>query len=111
MFKHIVFAAVILSLVATSANAVTFRIGKRNRRYFRHALLVQRLKNDKLSVYEKYGYPIHRFRVYAYGEITEHWKYYAKGIEFVFDANSNIIKTNRFWPENRRERIVKFPQY
>ncbi|OQX85859.1 MAG: hypothetical protein B6D63_01345 [Candidatus Latescibacteria bacterium 4484_7] len=111
MFKRFVFTALILSLVATSADAVTIVMGKRSRRYYRHALYVQKLKNDKLTIYKKYGYPVHRFRVYAYGEITEHWKYYAKGVEFVFDAKSKLVKTERFWPENRRGRIDRFPRY
>jgi hypothetical protein len=100
-------------LVATAAEAMTLGEGARDktRAYFQHIFFVQNITNDKATVYEEYGYPIHRLRVYAYGAITEHWTYYADGVEFVFDQNDRLIRTERFWPENKRARFEEFPGY
>jgi len=103
-------------LFSSGINASAFRTGIyyrgiRGRRYLRRTVYVQRIKNDKLRIYKEYGFPIHRYRVYAYGRIVEHWKYLEKGVEFIFDENSKLLETRHFWPENRRERIEKFPRY
>jgi len=115
MAKRIIIFLLASSLLTSSLNASVLYMGvyrgKRGRKYLRHVALVQKIKNDKLRVYKEYGFPVHRYRVYAYGRIVEHWKYLKKGVEFVFDENSNLIETRHFWPENRRERIERFPGY
>jgi hypothetical protein len=73
--------------------------------------LVDNLEKDKLRIYQEYGFPIHRLRVTGYGRRTEHWTYYEHGLEFVFDEDSRLIKTNRFWPEDKRARIERYPSY
>jgi hypothetical protein len=110
MAKRIILLVALAALLgATATEAVTTGKGKKGRKYFRHSYYVANLQNDKLAVYEEYGYPIHRLREYAYGEITETWTYYADGVEFVFDDQSNLVKTRHFSPENRRERFEEFP--
>lgn len=115
MARRIAALVLLSSLLFSSVNAGTFYStayrGKRVRRYLRHMALVQKIKNDKLGIYKEYGFPVHRYRVYGYGRIEEHWKYLEKGVEFVFDEDSNLIETRHFWPENRRERIERFPGY
>ncbi len=110
MAKRIILLVALAALLsATATEAVTPEKGKKGRRYFRHSYYVANLQNDKLAVYEEYGYPIHRLREYAYGEITETWTYYADGVEFVFDQESNLLRTRTFRPENKRERFEEFP--
>ncbi len=110
MAKRIILLVALAALLgATAIEAVTPEKGKKGRKYFRHSYYVANLQNDKLAVYEEYGYPIHRLREYAYGEITETWTYYADGVEFVFDQGSNLLRTRTFRPENRRERFEEFP--
>jgi hypothetical protein len=112
MIKRIILLMALAALLgATATEAVTPCRGKRGRKIFRQCYFVANLENDKLAVYEEYGYPVHRIREYAYGEITETWTYYADGVAFVFDQNSNLIRTDTFSPENRRERIEEFPGY
>ena len=110
MAKRIILIMALAALLgATATEAVTPEKGKRGRKIFRQSYYVANLENDKLAVYEEYGYPTHRLREYAYGEITESWTYYADGVEFVFDQDSNLIRTEKFSPENRRERFERFP--
>lgn len=111
MFKRLVLLIALVALVATAADAVTITRGKKGRKYIRRFSLVENLTNDKLDIYDEYGFPVHRHREYAYGRIREHWTYYEHGLEFIFDEESNLVKTNQFWPENRRERIERFPGY
>ncbi len=112
MFKRIILLVALAALLgATATEAVTPGKGKKGRKYLRHTYYVENLKNDKLAVYEDYGYPVHRLREYGYGRIIERWTYNELGREFVFDENSNLIETKTFWPENRRERIELFPGY
>jgi hypothetical protein len=110
MAKRIILLVALAALLgATATEAVTPGKGKKGRKYFRHSYYVANLQNDKLAVYEEFGYPIHRLREYAYGEITETWTYYADGVEFVFDRDSNLLRTRTFRPENKRERFEEFP--
>jgi len=112
MAKRIILIMALAALLgATATEAVTPGKGIKGRKYFRQSYYVANLQNDKLAVYEEYGYPTHRIREYAYGEITESWTYYAEGVKFLFDRDSNLIETNTFSPENRRERIERFPGY
>jgi len=112
MAKRIILIMALAALLgATATEAVTPEKGKRGRKIFRQSYYVANLQNDKLAVYEEYGYPTHRLREYAYGEITESWTYYADGVEFVFDQDSNLIRTEKFSPENRRERFERFPGF
>lgn len=112
MARRIILIVALAALLgATATEAVTPGKGKKGRKYFRHSYYVANLQNDKLAVYEEFGYPIHRLREYAYGEITETWTYHADGVEFVFDEDSHLVKTRTFRPENKRERIEQFPGY
>jgi len=112
MAKRIILIMALAALLgATATEAVTLGKGERGRRYFRQSYYVANLQNDKLAVYEEYGYPIHRLRECAYGEITEIWTYYRDGVEFVFNQDSDLIRTRTFSPENRRERFERFPGY
>lgn len=101
--------AAILVLVSTASQArvVYAYRGKGGRRALRYANLVDKWEGDKRRVYEEYGFPVHRLREYAYGRVTEHWTYYEKGKEFVFDEEGDLVKTRSFWPENRRERFER----
>jgi len=83
-------------------------IGARGRRSCRYLALPQYWRNDKLEVYRKYGFPVHRIRERGYGRVLEHWKYYEHGIEFIFDEDHEIVETRRFWPEDRREGISPY---
>ena len=111
MFRRIVLLLTLVVLLSTAAEAVIVGRGRRGRSYLRHVTYVQKLQNDKREIYNEYGFPVHRHREYAYGRIREHWTYYEHGLEFVFDEDSKLVKTNKFWPENRRERIEAFPGY
>ena len=111
MLRRLVILVALTALIATSADAVIVGRGKRGRKFFRYRLYAQKLQNDKRRIYNEYGFPIHRIREYAYGRIHEHWTYYEHGLEFVFDEESNLVETNTFWPEDRRERIEAFPGY
>jgi hypothetical protein len=105
MVKRLILLLLLAALISTASEAVTIRRGKKGRKYLRRLSLVDNLRNDKLRIYEEYGYPVHRVRVRGYGTVKEYWRYLEIGVEFVFDEDSNLIKRNRFWPENRRERF------
>ncbi len=111
MFRRLVLLLTLVVLLSTAAEAVIVGRGRRGRSYLRHITYVQKLQNDKREIYNEYGFPVHRHREYAYGRIREFWTYYEHGLEFVFDEDSKLVKTNKFWPENRRERIEAFPGY
>ena len=106
MMKRILIALFLVTLLASSTQAVVIK-GRRGRRVLRYRCLRNRWENDKLRIYNEYGFPVHRYRVRGYGCVTEHWKYYERGFEFVFDDESNLVETNRFWPEDRRERFKR----
>lgn len=108
MLKRLALIIVVIALFATAVEATGIYSGKRGRKYVRRTCLVNYWTNDKLRIYEENGFPIHRYRVKAYGRVLEHWKYYELGKEFIFDEDSNLVKTNTFWPEDRRERIERF---
>jgi hypothetical protein len=111
MYRRLVLLVALVALFATATEATSVIRGKRSRRYARRLALVEKLEKDQLRTYNEYGFPVHRLRVYAYGRIREHWTYYEHGREFVFDDESNLVETHRFWPEDRRERIERFPGY
>ena len=77
--------------------------GKKGRKYVRHFLLRENLKGDKKAIYEQYGFTPHRLRFDAAGKITERWSYYDEGLEFTFDADSNLLETREI---NREDRSV-----
>jgi hypothetical protein len=79
--------------------------GKRHRKNLRHLLLAGNLEVDKKKVYECMGYTPHRLRFNAAGKKTERWRYYAEGLEFIFDEDSNLIKWRRIKREDRRNWI------
>ncbi|MBU8923025.1 MAG: hypothetical protein KOO63_14500 [Bacteroidales bacterium] len=107
MVKRLILVLTLAALLGSTAEAVTINRGKRGRRYLRHSLLESRLKNDKLTIYHDYGYPVHRLRVKGYGRVLEHWTYYEAGREFIFDEDSRLVETRKFWPEDRRERFKR----
>lgn len=111
MFKRLLLMVTLVALLSATADAVTVYRGKRGRRLARHELLVGKWHNDKLRVYQDYGFPVHRLRVEGYGRIHEHWTYYEHGVEFIFDEDHNLVKTRRFWPEDRRARFNRYPGY
>ena len=112
MAKRIILIMALAALLsATASEAVVPGKGMKGRRHLRYTYYIENLRNDKLAVYEEYGYAVHRLREYAYGRITERWTYYELGLEFVFDEDSILIDTRTFWPEDRRERIDRFPGY
>lgn len=106
--KYLVLAAGVLAFAAGSALAdSTSRCdddgiryykqirGKRGRKYLRHFLLQQNLKNDKKRVYDEYGWTPHRLRTDFAGKKTERWRYYSDGLEFTFDCDGNLIEERR----------------
>ncbi len=105
MIKRLILVLTLVSLLAATAQAVTIGKGRRGRSYLRHSLLESKLTNDKLSIYQEHGYPVHRLLVKGYGRVLEHWTYYEIGKEFIFDEDSNLVETKEFWPEDRRERF------
>ncbi|HSG29798.1 MAG TPA: hypothetical protein VLA34_15055 [Candidatus Krumholzibacterium sp.] len=105
MIKRLILVLTLTSLLATASEAVTIRRGRAGRAYLRHSLLSMELQNDKLKIYDEYGYPVHRLRVKGYGRILEHWTYYEVGREFIFDEDSRLVEVRKFWPEDRRERF------
>jgi hypothetical protein len=107
MLRRLALAILLAALVAGSAEASIYR-GKRGRRYYRRQGLILYLHSDALRVYERYGYPVHRIRVRGIDETLEHWTYYEAGIEFVFDEDQKIVRTRKFFPENRRERFERW---
>jgi hypothetical protein len=107
MFRRLTLALIVIALAATAVEATGYR-GKSGRALCRHTYLVQQWKADKLRIYNEYGYPIHRLRVRAYGEVLEHWTYYEYGREFIFDSEQRLVEVKKFQPENRRERIEAY---
>lgn len=104
MYRRLTLALLIIALAATAVHATGTR-GMHGRKVCRHAYLVEQWKADKLRIYNEYGYPVHRLRVRAYGEVLEHWTYYELGREFVFDAEHRLVEVKKFQPEDRRERL------
>jgi hypothetical protein len=107
MVKRLVFSLAVVALFASTLEATVIQ-GTRGRKLLRRQYLVKNWENDKLDVYREYGFPVHRYRVYGYGRVREHWKYNELGMEFVFDDESRLVKTHHFWPEDRRERFKRF---
>lgn len=62
--------------------------------------LSDNLTGDKLAVFEEFGYTPHRLGYHVGDTRTERWKYYAEGVEFVFDENSMLVETRYFSPES-----------
>jgi hypothetical protein len=112
MVKRIIILMALAALLgATAAEAVTAGKGKRGRNLTRSTYYATQLRNDKLAVYEEHGYPVHRLRERCAGRVVERWTYYELGLEFTFDESSTIVATRSFSPEDRRERIERFPEY
>lgn len=112
MLKRILLLLALAALVsASAAEAVTPGKGMKGRKVLRYSYYAQFLQNDKLRIYEEYGYPAHRLREYGYGRIVERWRYLDLGVEFVFDESSVLVETNTFEPEHPRARFERFPGY
>jgi hypothetical protein len=107
MIKRLTLVILLAAVVVSSAEGSIYR-GKRGRRNCKRTNLVLKFRNDKLKVYNEYGFPIHRIRVRGYGRVLEHWTYYEAGKEFIFDQDHKLVKVNRFWPEDRRARIESY---
>lgn len=75
--------------------------GKRGRKYVRHFLLRKNLKGDKKKTFERYGFTPHRLRFNGAGKITERWRYYSEGLEFIFDDDSNLLESRTIKREDR----------
>jgi hypothetical protein len=73
--------------------------GKQGRKYARRFSFRDNLTGDKLAILDAFGYTPHRLGYNSGSQRTERWKYYAEGVEFVFDENSNLIETVYFPPE------------
>lgn len=73
--------------------------GKRGRKYARRFSFRENLTGDKLAILDAFGHTPHRLGYKVGGVRTERWKYYAEGVEFVFDENSELIETRYFQPE------------
>lgn len=112
MVKRIILLMALAALLgATATEAVTIGKGKRGRNLQRATYYRTQLQNDKLAVYEEYGYPVHRIRERFAGRVTERWTYYELGLEFTFDEESRIVETKTFLPEDRRDGIERFPAF
>jgi hypothetical protein len=110
--KRIILIMALAALLGTTAaEAITFDKTPKGRKYLQGLYFVENLQKDMLAVYQEYGYPVHRLRVYGYNRIVERWTYYDLGLEFTFDENSALVSTRTFWPEDRRGRFDRFPGY
>lgn len=98
--KRIVLALISLALVFSSASAVTYTKGKKGRKYVRRFSLGENLKKDKLRVYRRYGYTPHRLRYRGGGRVTERWRYYSVGLEFIFDGDGNLVAKRSILPQS-----------
>ena len=107
MLKRLTLVILLTALAATATDASIYR-GKRGRVYCRRQGLILYLRNDALKIYEKYGYPIHRLRVRGIDETLEHWTYYEAGREFIFNEDQKLVRTRKFFPEDKRERFKRF---
>jgi hypothetical protein len=107
MSKRLALIVILVALVASTANASYYR-GKKGRRYCRRQNLVLKFRNDKLRIYREFGFPVHRKRVRGIDSTLEHWTFYEAGREFIFDDDHNLVRTRKFFPEDRRERFKRW---
>lgn len=110
MLKKLALVVLLVALVAGSADASIYR-GKRGRVYCRRQGLVLYLHSDALKIYEKYGYPRHRLRERGIGQTLERWTYYEAGRTFYFNEDQKLVRTQKFFPEYKRERIEGSRQF
>lgn len=73
--------------------------GEKGRKYVRRLSLRENLTNDKLAIYDEFGYTPHRLRFYAAGKLTERWMYYSMGVEYWFDGQGTLVETHQFPPQ------------
>jgi hypothetical protein len=102
LFADSAFAGATRQFVGKHGVSVTSR---RYRKNMRHLLLAEFLKGDKQKVYKKYGFTPHRLRYSMAGVSTERWKYFDEGLEFIFDADDNLIEKRDIPVEHRRAGI------
>jgi hypothetical protein len=107
MLRRLTLTFLLVVLVAGSVDASIYR-GRRGRRYCRRQGLVLYLHSDALKIYEQYGYPIHRIRVRGIDETLEHWTFYEAGREFIFNEDQKLVRTRKFFPEDKRERMSRW---
>ncbi|MCK4550010.1 MAG: hypothetical protein KAU49_07560 [Candidatus Krumholzibacteria bacterium] len=104
MLRRLALVVLLVALVAGSADASIYR-GRRRRKYCRKQGLVLYMHSDALKIYEKYGYPVHRLRIRGIDSTQERWIYYEAGREFYFDEDQKLVRTKKFFSENKRARI------
>ncbi len=107
MLKKLALVVLLVALVAGSADASIYR-GKRGRRYCRRQGLVLYLHSDALKIYEQYGYPIHRLRERGIDQTIERWTYFEAGRTFYFNEDQKLVRTQKFFPEDKRERMNRW---
>jgi hypothetical protein len=107
MLRRLTLMIMLVVIVASAADASYYR-GKEGRRYCRRQNLILKFRNDKLRIYREYGFPVHRLRVRGIDSTLEHWTYYEVGREFGFDEDHNLVRTRKFFPEDRRERFKRW---
>ena len=107
MLKRLTLVVLLAALVAGSADASIYR-GKRGRKYCRREGLALYLHGDALKIYEQYGYPIHRLRIRGIDSTQERWTYYEAGREFYFNEDQKLVRTKKFFPEDKRERFNRW---
>jgi hypothetical protein len=105
MLKRLALVVLLVALVAGTADASIYR-GKRGRVYCRKQGLVLYLHSDALKIYEEFGYPIHRLRIRGIDSTEERWTYYEAGRTFYFNEDQKLVRTEKFFPEYKRERIT-----
>lgn len=74
-------------------------IGKKGRKYIRYAALPANLTGDKAKIRAEHGFTPHRLRFRSGGESFERWRYYGKGLEFVFDSGGGLVAKDTFPPQ------------
>ena len=74
-------------------------IGKKGSQYIRYAALPANLESDMAKIHAEHGFTPHRLRYSGAGQSFERWKYYGKGVEFVFDDKGNLKATRHFPPQ------------
>lgn len=99
MLRSLVLGTVLLALLSTTVQAVTWTRGAKGRKYLRRFSLSENLHGDKKVVYETYGYTPHRLRTRWSTGVTERWIYYPLRLEFVFDADHNLIEKRTIGPD------------
>jgi hypothetical protein len=111
MFRRLVLLLTLVALFSTAAEAVIVGRGRRGRSYLRHVTYVQKLQNDKREIYNEYGFPVHRHREYAYGEIREFWTYYEHGLEFQPRGDEQVLAGEQAGENRSLSRLLGYGDF